>query len=108
MAPIGCTRTGRRVRSTACSIIPSYMSPRDVEAYAAWAGRVPTEIEWEYAARGGRDGAAYAWGDVLQPGAAPMANTWQGNFPYENLSADGWERTSPVGAYSPNGSASTT
>ena len=64
---------------------------------------MPTEKEWEYAARGGLDGAVYAWGDALNPAGRQLANTWQGNFPVQNLGEDGYERTSPVMAFPPNG-----
>ena len=82
----------------------THVALEDAEAYAAWLGKeLPTEAEWERAARGGIEGAAFAWGDEHFPGGKPAANTWQGEFPWQNLRLDGHEGTSPVRSFEPNG-----
>ncbi len=81
-----------------------HVAYEDVEAYARWAGKdVPSDAEWEFAARGGLDGAEFVWGEEFTPGGRHMANTWQGEFPWRNALQDGFEYTAPVGSFPPNG-----
>ena len=80
-----------------------HVSWNDASAFAAWAGkRLPTEAEWECAARGGIPGAVFPWGDELEPQGRHRMNVWQGEFPAKNSLADGFLGTSPVGTYEPN------
>ena len=81
-----------------------HVAYEDAEAYAKWVGKdLPTEAEWEFASRGGLDGKSFTWGDEDLQLTNPMANTWQGQFPWQNLLVDKYEGTSPVGSFPPNG-----
>jgi formylglycine-generating enzyme len=81
-----------------------HIAYEDAEAYARWAGkRIPTEAEWEYAARGSLTGQPYAWGSEFQPGGRWMANTWQGQFPVHDTGDDGFAGIAPVAQFPPNG-----
>jgi sulfatase modifying factor 1 len=82
----------------------THVAHQDAVAYAEWAGKqLPSEVQWERAARGGLEGKIFCWGDEFAPRGRMMANTWQGEFPWDNQRLDGYERTSPVGKFPPNG-----
>ena len=81
-----------------------HISYLDAMAYCAWSKRLlPTEAQWEYAARGGLQGARYPWGQLLVPEGRHQANVWQGSFPEHNDASDGWHATAPVESFEPNG-----
>lgn len=81
-----------------------HVAYEDAEAYAKWAGKtLATEAQWEFAARGGLEKAPYVWGKEFAPNGEMMANTWQGEFPWQNFKEDGFESTSPVGTFPANG-----
>ena len=82
----------------------THVASEDAEAYAGWIGKsLPTEPEWELAARGGLGGATFVWGEEFAPKGKMMANTWQGEFPWQNLETDGFRGTSPIKSFPPNG-----
>ena len=101
-APAGCTPRARKRHEWPRPAPRTHVAWEDVEAYARWAGKeLPTEAEWEYAARGGLEGKVFTWGDEFKPRGRMMANTWQGEFPWQNLLEDRYERTSPVKSFPP-------
>ncbi len=95
---------GRTVRGRQWRHPVTQVASEDAEAYATWIGKtLPTEAEWEFAARGGLEGATFVWGEKFAPKGKMMANTWQGEFPWQHLLTDRFKGTSPVKSFPPNG-----